>query len=107
MPCFQIRETSVAFTAKSLDTLKKALEDMGMSVGSTGSQLEFNGRHEETGQYHAGSYKDGKLVFLGTPLNVEEVKLSYAAALVKSQWSKHGKVVQKSKTKFVVQLRSI
>ena len=107
MPCFQVRETSVAFTAKSLDTLKKALEDMGFSVRHIGDQLDFSGKHKETGRYHTGSYQNGKLVFQGTPLNVEEVKMSYAAALVKSQWSKHGKVVQKSKTKFVVQLRSI
>ncbi len=36
---------------------------------------------------------------------MEDVKMSYAATLVKDQWSKHGKVIQKSKTKFVVQLK--
>lgn len=107
MPCYQVRETSVAFTAKSLATLKKALEDMGLSVRQIADQLDFSGKHKETGEYHSGSYQDGNLVFRGAALDLEEVKMSYAAALVKSQWSKHGKVIQKSKTKFVVQLRSI
>lgn len=107
MPCFSVRETSVAFTAKSLETLKKALEDMGLSVTDYGNGvLAYTGKHKGTGLYHSGSYSDGQFRTDGRPLNVEEVKISYAAALVKSQWGKLGKVTQKSATKFVVQLRS-
>lgn len=106
MPCYQMNLTEIAFTAKSVDTLKKALEELGYSVRLIAGQLDFSGVNKETGAYNSGSFIDGKLTYTGK-LNVESVQQSYAASMVKTQWGKHGKVIQKSKTKFVVQLRSI
>lgn len=89
MPCDTLQTTTISEGLANVDkeVLKKALESMGFIVRETKTGLTYSGYQKETGQYYAGSYKDGKLnqrVQQGSPkLDITQVKIGCAVQTLK------------------------
>lgn len=95
MPCNTISRYSVELTNRNPAILRRALEAMGFTVTQNGDRLQFNGTNRETGQYHSGSYANGKLSYTGE-LNTNTVKQSYAAQVLEAKAKKYGWCLKKT-----------
>lgn len=89
MPCFTVSRYSVELTNRNPKLLASALEAMGFSVRLTGDRIEFSGQHNETGQYHSGSYVNGRLSYTGE-ISVDKIKQHYAVSVLKNKAQKFG-----------------
>lgn len=94
-PCYTVSSYSVEIGNRNPVTMAKALEEMGFSIRLIANQINFSGVHKETGQYHSGSYINGKLTFTGE-LEVNAVKRAYAEVTLKTQAAKKGWTLKKT-----------
>lgn len=105
MPCYTRREISVSLENRNPKTLAKALESMGYSVRFIGDQINFSGRHKESGVWAEGRYINGSLSYSGT-VDVKAVKRAYAGEVVKKQFGTIGKITTvKAGSKYLVQAK--
>lgn len=95
MPCFTMSIIKVDLEGRNPVLLKSALEAMGYTVQLVDGKLSFRGRSNETGRYEQGTYIAGQLKASAT-LDIQEVKQSYAASVLKKNAAKYGWELKKT-----------
>lgn len=97
-----MRTVTTVIGIKQPELLKRALESMGFTVEFYPGGLRYWGYHNETKQYHAGTYEDGDLNEQEARIDTAELKRKYAEAAVRKAAAANNWTVDKAGSGFEV-----
>lgn len=102
MPCYTVQSQTVEFSASTnADLLERALREMNMTPQKQGQVIYFSG-----GTYDIATHT---LTVRGSEYQAQtlakQIKVGYAAAVVKDQFQKAGFVVSNAPTATVMMMR--
>ena len=97
-PCDTIQRVQVSEELKdiNIDILESALKAMGFTTAKSkaGTTITFKGKEEETGNYFAGSYTNGKLTTIKNSfdpqLDINHVKVAYSNQVIQKSALAYG-----------------